>query len=161
DMNSPSWLNPLSGMGSDEARDTVLSLTEFDDSYWQNINKKLLGQLVNLLYDVHEIDPETYQYPTMLEVARILSGELHTADLTYNAALRQSSTTDADAKSTLSKGLVQGDTLPAVTKRMRGLVASTWGPETAQDRYSALARPTQDEAKSASGFGAKLMQIYN
>lgn len=67
------WFNPLEGMGPDEARDTILSLTEYDDAYWKNINLKMLGQIVTLLFDAHAADPEQVPYPTILEIGRILS----------------------------------------------------------------------------------------
>jgi hypothetical protein len=77
DPNSPFWLNPLAGMDPDFARDTILSLTSFDDAYWQNINKKMLGQLVNLCYDAHAVDPVGVPYPTINGIGRILeSGNL-------------------------------------------------------------------------------------
>jgi hypothetical protein len=60
-------------MGPDEARDTILSLTEYDDAYWKNINLKMLGQIVTLLFDAHAADPQQVPYPTILEIGRILS----------------------------------------------------------------------------------------
>ena len=70
------WFNPLAGMGPDEARDTILSLTDFDDEYWQNINKKVLGQLVTLCYAAAEVDEGTPD-PTMYDIGKILgSGNL-------------------------------------------------------------------------------------
>lgn len=73
DPNPAFWFNPLEGMGPDEARDTILSLTEYDDSYWKNINLKMLGQIVTLLFDAHAADPQQFPYPTILEIGRILS----------------------------------------------------------------------------------------
>ena len=72
DPSSPCWLNPLAGMDADFARDTILSLTDFDDAYWQNLNKKMLGQLVNLCYDAHSVDPVSVPYPTINGIGRIL-----------------------------------------------------------------------------------------
>lgn len=120
------WFNPFLGMGADEAREVVLSLTEFDDSYWQNINKKLLAQIVNLLYDAHEADPSVVPYPTMFELGRLLSQ----------------------------------DRLPDATKKLRGIVKLRNPENYDEERYSALMSPTQPEQQSASGFGAKLNQMY-
>lgn len=119
------WFNPLAQMGPDEARDTILSLSEFDDQFWQNVNKKVLGQLVTLVYAAHEIDPVQFPYPTMYEVGKILGS----------------------------------GNLPASTKAMRAVVVATQSGLTTDD-FSALGAPSQDEAKSAVGFGAKLTQIY-
>jgi hypothetical protein len=126
DPNPKYWFNPLEGMGPDEARDTVLSLSDFDDAYWKSINLKLLGQIVTLLYDAHAADSQQYPYPTILEIGRILSAP----------------------------------DLNAATRKMRGVVAARTG-SVDDERYSALIHPTQDESKSASGFGAKLTQMYN
>ena len=80
DPSSPCWLNPLAGMDADFARDTILSLTDFDDAYWQNLNKKMLGQLVNLCYDAHAVDPVSVPYPTINGIGRILeTGNLNAA----------------------------------------------------------------------------------
>jgi hypothetical protein len=73
DPNPKFWFNPLEGMGPDEARDTILSLTEYDDSYWKNINLKMLGQIVTLLFDAHYADSEQVPYPSIIEIGRILS----------------------------------------------------------------------------------------
>jgi len=126
DQSPEFWFNPLEGMGPDEARDTILSLTDYDDEYWKNINKKLLGQIVTLVFDAHHADPQQFPYPTILEIGRILSA---------------------------------GD-ISAATRKMRGVIASATG-RVDDERYSALIQPTPDEAKSASGFGAKLTQMYN
>ena len=80
DEHSPFWFNPLVGMGPDYIRDTILSLTSFDDAYWQNINKKMLGQMVNLAYDAYMTDPATVPFPTILAIGKLLeSGNLNAA----------------------------------------------------------------------------------
>lgn len=124
DPNSTSWFNPLSGMDPDYARDTILSLTEFDDAYWQNINKKMLGQLVNLCFDAHQVDPINVAYPTINGLGRIL----------------------------------EAGNLKAATRKMMA-IAVAGGIEAS--RYSALSDPDPDAQKSASGFGAKLTQMYD
>jgi hypothetical protein len=67
------WFNPMAGLGQDEARDTILSLTRFDDEYYQNVSKKVLGQLLKLLYWAHEVDPAAFPLPTMYDIAHVLS----------------------------------------------------------------------------------------
>lgn len=126
DPNPDFWFNPFLGMGPDEAREVVLSLSEFDDEHWQSINKKLLGQLINMLYDAHEADPTVVPYPTIFELGRVLS---------------KSSLNDA-------------------TKKMRGLIKTRQGAAYDEERYSAMSSPTAEEQKTASGFGAKLTQMY-
>lgn len=118
------WFNPLAGMGPDEARDTILSLVEFDDSYWQNVNKKVLNQLVTLFFAATEVDPVTFPTATMYEIGKVLGS----------------------------------GNLPQSTKKMRAVVQSNSAYTV--DDFSALAAPSQDEQKSAVGFGAKLTQIY-
>lgn len=68
------WFNPLDGLGRDEARDLVLSLMEFDDEHWQNINKLLLGQILKLMFQAHQLSPETIPTPSMYEVGKFLGG---------------------------------------------------------------------------------------
>jgi hypothetical protein len=126
DVEPSYWFNPFLGMGPDEAREVVLSLTSFDDEHWQNINKKLLGQLVNLLYDAHEADGSLVPYPTIFEVGKILSQP----------------------------------NLATATKKLRGVVATRSPGQYDEERYSALSSPTQEEQKTASGFGAKLTQMF-
>lgn len=73
DANSPWWFNPLHGMGPDEIRDTILTLSTFDDAYWQALNKEMLGQAVNLIYWAHTADPINFPTPTMYEIGKMLS----------------------------------------------------------------------------------------
>ena len=73
DPNPAWWFNPLDGMGADEMRDTILSLNEFEAAYWEAINKKMLGQVINLFMDAHAIDPITFPAPTMLDIGRLLA----------------------------------------------------------------------------------------
>ena len=73
DPNPAWWFNPLDGMGADEMRDTILSLNEFEAAYWEAINKKMLGQVINLFMDSHAIDPISFPFPTMLDIGRLLA----------------------------------------------------------------------------------------
>jgi hypothetical protein len=67
------WFDPLAGLGQDEARDAILSLTRFDDEFYQNVCKAMLGQLLKLMYLANKVDPKTFRTPTIAEIARILS----------------------------------------------------------------------------------------
>lgn len=66
------WFNPLAGLSQDEARDAILSLTRFDDEYYKNVCKAVLGQLLKLMYTAHACDPVNCPFPTIGEIARIL-----------------------------------------------------------------------------------------
>lgn len=67
------WFSPLQGMGPDEARDTILAAQEFEAPYYRALNEKQLGQLVTLLYAVHEIDPVKYPTPNVYDIGKILA----------------------------------------------------------------------------------------
>lgn len=121
------WFDPLGGLGQDEARDTILSLTRFDDEHWQNVNKRMLGQLIKLMFWAHQIDPASVPAPTMYEVGKILS----------------------------APKLVQA------TKKMRALVVANRPDVNENEEFGSMVNPTQDETKSATGFGAKITQIYD
>lgn len=64
------WFNPLEGMGPDEARDTILSLQEFQDAFWAALNRKALGQACTLFWTAHQIDPMEFPTPTMLDIGK-------------------------------------------------------------------------------------------
>lgn len=66
------WFDPVAGLGRDETRDTILSLTQFDDAHWQAMSKNLLGQAVGLLWMSHEIDPVNFKAPTMRDIYTLL-----------------------------------------------------------------------------------------
>lgn len=66
------WFNPLYGMSYDEAINTLMSLQDFDDGYWQAVNKTMIGQLVTLFYDAHAVDPEKYPAPDMYTMGHLL-----------------------------------------------------------------------------------------
>lgn len=120
-----SWFSPLQGMGRDEVRDTILSLMAFDDEHWQNINKKLLGELVSLFFDANQVDPVKFPLPTMYDIGKVLSAS----------------------------------SLQSATKAMRATLKMAL-PTFRDDDYSSLSNPSQDEQKTATGFGAKLIQMY-
>lgn len=78
--SSDTWFNPLFGMGPDEIRDTILALQDFDDAYWQALNKELLGQAVNLMLWAHQADPAQFPAPTMYDLGKMMSsGDLKEA----------------------------------------------------------------------------------
>lgn len=125
DPNSRNWFNVLKGLGRDEARDAILSLVEFDDEHWQNINKRMLTQAINLVANAHQIDPDKFPELTMYEVGRVLSQP----------------------------------SLPSATREMRAALKTNM-PGYNEDDYATLSDPSQDEKKSARGFGAKLTGMY-
>jgi len=67
------WFNVLHGMGSDEARDTILASQDFEAAYYRALNELQLGQLITLLYTAHEIDPNRYAAPTVYGIGKILA----------------------------------------------------------------------------------------
>jgi hypothetical protein len=73
DENPGFWFDPLSGLNQDEARDAILSLTKFDDEYYKNVCKAVLGQLLNLMYLANQVDPAGISKPTIAEISRILA----------------------------------------------------------------------------------------
>lgn len=73
DPDPASWFNVLHGMGSDEARDTILASQEFEAAYYRALNELQLGQLITLLYTAHEIDPSRYPVPTVYGIGKILA----------------------------------------------------------------------------------------
>lgn len=67
------WYNPLYGMKADAAKDALLAMQNFDSGYWESINRKMLGQALNLLYDAHAADPTQFPYPTVYELGKLIS----------------------------------------------------------------------------------------
>lgn len=66
------WFNALADMSADEAFDTLISLVEFDDAYWQALNRKILQQVVQLCYQAAALAPSRFSPPTMLELGKIM-----------------------------------------------------------------------------------------
>ena len=100
------WFNPLAGMTQDAMRDTILALQEFDDGHWQAVNKRMLGQLLDLCIRVHALDPGTYEAPTMYGLGKILgSADIarDTKDMRALLARHMAEDYDADAYSSLSR----------------------------------------------------------
>lgn len=119
------WFNPLYGMTPDESINAILSLQEFDDGYWQAINRTTIGQIVTLFYDAHRIDPERFPAPTMYDIGNMLrQPDLRTA-----------------------------------TKEMRKEVLLHI-PGRTEANFTALGKPSDDERKSASGLGARIINMY-
>ena len=67
------WYNPLYGMKADASKDALLAMQDFDSGYWESINRKMLGQALNLLYDAHAADPTQFVYPTVYELGKLIS----------------------------------------------------------------------------------------
>jgi hypothetical protein len=72
DQDPKYWFNVLADMSADEAFDTIMSLVEFDDAYWQALNRKILQQVVQLGHQAAEVAPDRFTPPTMLELGKIL-----------------------------------------------------------------------------------------
>ncbi|GAA2404335.1 hypothetical protein GCM10010191_10080 [Actinomadura vinacea] len=66
------WFNALAGMSADEAFDTMMTLVEFDDAFWQALNRKILQQVVQLCYEANEVAPDRFALPTMLDIGKIM-----------------------------------------------------------------------------------------
>jgi hypothetical protein len=66
------WFNVLAGMSADEAFDTIMTLVEFDDAYWQALNRKILQQVVQLCHQAVEVAPDRFAPPTTLDLGKIL-----------------------------------------------------------------------------------------
>ena len=102
DSSATTWLNPLEGLGPDEALDLLLSFYEVDDHYWTTLNKKVLGQVVNLCYDAHAADPVAIPYPSMFAIGSLLEqGNLTAATKKLRAVVAASSPPDPDRYSAL------------------------------------------------------------
>jgi hypothetical protein len=66
------WFNALAGMSADEAFDTIMTLVEFDDAYWQALNRKVLQQVVHICYQANELAPDRFAPPTTLEIGKLM-----------------------------------------------------------------------------------------
>lgn len=123
--NPTLWFNPLSGMAPDEASNAIMSLQTFDDGYWQAINRKMIGQTVQLFYKAHRVDPARFPEPDMYSIGKLLG--------------------EPDIK--------------RAAKDMVGAVV-TGIPGIDPDDFSTLTKPSDDERKSASGLGARIVNMY-
>lgn len=73
DPDSPYWFNSLYGLGPDEARDAIISMQDFEAPHWAEVGKRLIGQLVTLMYDAHKVDPHRFAYPDIYTMGQIFS----------------------------------------------------------------------------------------
>ncbi|MEU6037476.1 helicase HerA-like domain-containing protein [Actinomadura sp. NPDC047616] len=71
------WFNALAGMSADEAFDTIMTMVEFDDAYWQALNRKVLQQVVQMCYQAGEVAPDRFPPPTMLDIGKIMEQGEH------------------------------------------------------------------------------------
>lgn len=112
------WFDSLSGLSQDEARDTILSLSRFDDEYYKNISIKVLGQLLKLRFWAHEVDPVACPLPTLYDVAMALSApSLQAATKKHRAIVQQ-------ARPDLQPGEFQVLESPSQVEQTQ---ASSWG----------------------------------
>lgn len=72
DASPKYWFSPLLGMGPDEARDTILESIKFEAAYYEALNEKQLGQLMQLVFAANKIDPDKYPAPTVYDIGKIL-----------------------------------------------------------------------------------------
>lgn len=67
------WFSPLLGMGPDEAFDTIIATQTFEAAFYEALNKKQLGQLIQLMYGAHAVDPSRFPAPTVYDIGKILA----------------------------------------------------------------------------------------
>jgi hypothetical protein len=72
DERPTAWFNVLAGMTADEAYDTIITMIDFDDAYWQSLNRKVLQQVVQLCYEAALVAPDRFGAPTMLGIGKIM-----------------------------------------------------------------------------------------
>jgi hypothetical protein len=89
DPNPRFWFDVLAGLSQDEARDTILSLSRFDDEYYKSVSIKLLGQLLKLRFWAHEIDPVSCPLPTLHDIAETLEHPLAPSTKKWRAIVQQ------------------------------------------------------------------------
>ncbi len=69
---SPNWFNPLLGLDPDAARDAILAMQSFEAAHYEALGKKVLGQLVTLMFDATKVDPQRFPYPDIFRIGQIL-----------------------------------------------------------------------------------------
>ena len=72
DERPTAWFNVLDGMTADEAYDTIITMVDVDDAYWQSLNRKVLQQTVQLCYQAAQVAPDRFDLPTMLGIGKIM-----------------------------------------------------------------------------------------
>lgn len=72
DMDGKWWLNSLAGMGPDDAFNAIMALSEFDDQYHQNMNRKAVGQVMQMMYHAREVAPAQFSLPSMYDIGIVL-----------------------------------------------------------------------------------------
>lgn len=72
DPNPKFWFNPLDKMERDEAINAISSMQQFDDGYYQALNRTAIGQMVTLFYDCHSVDPQNYPAPNMYDMGALV-----------------------------------------------------------------------------------------
>jgi hypothetical protein len=83
------WFNPIEGpgMGQDEARECIIAMNKFETPYYEALNKKMLGQLLTLMFAAHELDPVRHPRPNLRDIGVILSAPDLKAAVKERAAL--------------------------------------------------------------------------
>ena len=72
DLDGKWWLNSLAGMGADDAFNAIMALSEFDDQYHQNMNRKAAQQVIQLMYKAWEAAPSQFTLPSMYDIGYLL-----------------------------------------------------------------------------------------
>lgn len=70
------YLNPLEGLHPDLALNAIIATQDFEAPHWAAQAEQILGQLLTLLYDAHEVAPDRFPQPTLKDIARMLSGNI-------------------------------------------------------------------------------------
>lgn len=72
DLDGKWWLNSLAGMGPDDAFNAIMALSEFDDQYHQNMNRKAVGQVMQMMYHARSVAPTQFTLPSMFDIGMLL-----------------------------------------------------------------------------------------
>jgi hypothetical protein len=130
------WFNVLHGMGSDEARDTILASQEFEAAYYRALNEMQLGQLITLVYAAHEIDPSRYPAPTVYSIGKILaSADLAAAtrEMVANVIASVPAYTKEDFNSLIRPDKAQAEAAGGLGARLTAMYETKVGRSTLRD----------------------------
>lgn len=70
------YLDPLTDLDQDLALNVIVSMQDFEAPHWEMMCKQMLGQLLDLMYQAHEIAPEKFGAPNLRDIGRIFSGDV-------------------------------------------------------------------------------------
>jgi len=148
DPNPSFFFNPLEGIGPDEARDTILSLTELEDAYWAAINRKQLGQTCTLFWMANEVDPIRFPTPSMFEIGKLLSApDLKTAAKAMSATVLHAlpaSFAPEDFSALLSPTKAEAEAASGFGARLLGVYSTQAGRAILRPASTGVARSSLD-----------------